>query len=57
VDEFGRRFCYLVAGTTLGTVLGPLFVSDSTPLVEYTATIVASAVAAIALSRSRWLDS
>jgi len=57
MDEFGRRLCYLVTGTALGTVLGPLFVSDSTFLLPYAAAIVASAIATTALARSRWLES
>jgi hypothetical protein len=57
MDGFGRQFCYLVAETTLGTVLGPLLVSDSTFLLPYAAAVVASVIAATALSRSRWLES
>lgn len=53
MDEFGRRFYHLVAGTTLGTLLGPLFVSDSTFLRPYAAAIVASAIVTAALYRSR----
>jgi hypothetical protein len=57
MDEFGRRFCHLVTGTTLGTLLGPLFVSDSTWLLPYAAAIVASAIFTAAFYRSRWLES
>ena len=36
MDAFGRRFWCLVAGTTLGTVVGPMVVPDSTSLFAYT---------------------
>jgi len=56
MDEFGRRFCHLVAGTTLGTVLDPLLLPDSTSVLAYAAAIVASVVFTATLFRSRWLD-
>jgi hypothetical protein len=55
MDEFGRRVCCLVAGTTLGAMLAPAFVSESTSLLGYVATVAASAVVATGLYRSRWL--
>ena len=55
MNEFGRQFCSLVAGTTAGAVVGPAVASNSTSLLAYATAIAASALVATGLYRSNWL--